>query len=64
VGELICCYNRVGFAPNEMCFATLVHLWKQKWDGCEFLVKIEFVSDETFFATLVHYRNKSGIGGD
>jgi hypothetical protein len=61
VGELFVCYNQVGFAPNETFFAILVHLWKQKWDVCEFLVKIKFASNEAFFATLVHYESKSGI---
>jgi hypothetical protein len=43
-------------------FATLVHLWKQKGDVCEFLVKTEFASNETFF--LLHWyimETKAGL---
>jgi hypothetical protein len=47
----------VGFSPNEIFFAMLVHYGSES----EILVGIDFCFNETFFAILIHYRSKSEI---
>jgi hypothetical protein len=58
MGGHIFCNNRVGFALNETFFATLVHYGSKSGIFHDFLIRIDFASNEFFYYIRTLWKQK------